>query len=186
MFYISVDFYNATFFDISSDKLNFFTPNNTSDGMLKKTWIVENNVRYLLKGGYRKSMQEPINERLATMVCEVLGFNHTPYEIVRHKDILYDMKFSDAVYGKFFSNSHKNYEDIIKNISDINKISRAKLHLLKTDVANAFKELLKEHQDITHMSNENINLLVNYFICRVDYLERFRQKVVKKNKGYDR
>ena len=84
----SVDFYNATFFDISSDKLDFFTPNNTSDGLLKKTWIVENDVRYLLKGGYRKSMQEPINERLATMVCEALGFNHTPYEVVRHKDKL--------------------------------------------------------------------------------------------------
>ena len=29
------------------------TPNNTTDGMLKKAWIIENGTRYLLKGGYK-------------------------------------------------------------------------------------------------------------------------------------
>lgn len=37
-------------------------PNNTTDGMLQKTWIIENGKRYLIKGTYTPSRQEPLNE----------------------------------------------------------------------------------------------------------------------------
>ena len=29
------------------------TPNNTTDGMLRKAWVIEDDVRYLLKGGIK-------------------------------------------------------------------------------------------------------------------------------------
>lgn len=58
------------------------TPNNTTDGMLKKAWIIEDDIRYLLKGGYKNEILQPFNEVLASMICEKLGFNHVPYTIV--------------------------------------------------------------------------------------------------------
>ena len=46
----------------SSTKISLISPNNTTDGRLKKTWIIENSKRYLLKGGYKN---EVIDCRLA-------------------------------------------------------------------------------------------------------------------------
>lgn len=49
--------------------------------MLKKSWIIENNVRYLLKGGYKNEVLQPFNEVLASILSKRLGFNYIPYEI---------------------------------------------------------------------------------------------------------
>lgn len=64
------------------------TPNNTTDGMLKKAWIIENGERYLLKGGYKNEILQPFNEVLATMICERLGFNHVPYTLDNYKNMV--------------------------------------------------------------------------------------------------
>lgn len=57
------------------------TPNNTTDGMLPKGWIVENNKRFLIKGTYTRFEQEPFNEWLASQICKRLGFNYCNYII---------------------------------------------------------------------------------------------------------
>ena len=62
------------------------TPNNTTDGMLKKAWIIEDGTRYLLKGGYKNEILQPFNEVLASMICDRLGFNHVPYTLDVYKD----------------------------------------------------------------------------------------------------
>ncbi len=62
--------------------VDLFTPNNTSDGMLKKAWIVdENKKRCLLKGSFKQMDLEPFCEVLASMVAEVLQVNHINYTI---------------------------------------------------------------------------------------------------------
>ena len=62
------------------------TPNNTTDGMLKKAWIIENGTRYLLKGGYKNEILQPFHEVLASMICDRLGFNHVPYTLDVYRD----------------------------------------------------------------------------------------------------
>lgn len=64
------------------------TPNNTTDGMLKKAWIIENNTRYLLKGGYKNDTLQPFNEFLASEICKRLGFNHVEYTLDTYKDTI--------------------------------------------------------------------------------------------------
>lgn len=77
------EFTNATFGNEldTSTKINLISPNNTTDGRLKKTWIIENNKRYLLKGAYKNEVMQPFNEVLASMICEKLGFCHVTYTI---------------------------------------------------------------------------------------------------------
>lgn len=76
-------FTNATFSSgvDSSTKISLISSNNTTDGRSKKTLIIENNKRYLLKGGYKNEVMQPFNEVLASMICERLGFNHIKYTI---------------------------------------------------------------------------------------------------------
>lgn len=83
------EFTNATFGTElnSSTKISLISPNNTTDGILKKTWKLENNKRYLLKGAYKNEVMQPFNEVLASMICDRLGFDHVTYtlEIVNDK-----------------------------------------------------------------------------------------------------
>ena len=85
----SIEFLEISFSNDSktiSSQNSLKTPNNTTDGMLKKAWIIENNKRYLLKGGYKNDILQPFNEVLASMICERLGFNHVVYTLDVVKD----------------------------------------------------------------------------------------------------
>lgn len=66
---------------ISLDKNIFRSPNNTTDGMLQKGWIIENGKRVLVKGTYTSNKEEPINEYLASQICKRLGFDYCNYEV---------------------------------------------------------------------------------------------------------
>lgn len=90
------DFLEASFSNTGKTITNdnsLRTPNNTTDGMLRKTWVIEDGKRYLLKGGYKNEILQPFNEVLASMICERLGFNHVTYTI----DIVKDKMVSKCV-----------------------------------------------------------------------------------------
>ena len=77
------EFINATFGNEldSSTKISLISPNNTTDGRLKKTWVIDGVKRYLLKGGYKNEVMQPFNEVLASMICDRLGFEHVKYTL---------------------------------------------------------------------------------------------------------
>lgn len=55
------------------------SPDNTSDGWLKKKWKIVDGKRCLIKGGSGLAQQEPYNEVLATRMMERLGIPHAVY-----------------------------------------------------------------------------------------------------------
>lgn len=66
-------------------EINFASPDNTSDGWLKKKWKIINGERCLIKAGSPPYMQEPVNEELASCLFQRLGNvpfvpYHTIYE----------------------------------------------------------------------------------------------------------
>ncbi len=130
------EFTNATFGSEldSSAKISLISPNNTTDGRLKKTWIIENNKRYLLKGGYKNEVMQPFNEVLASMICERLDFNHVTYtldvvndkvvskcecfintntELIPAYQILHDMNEKENAYEEYINILEK------KGINDV-------------------------------------------------------------------
>ena len=110
---------------IASDE-SLKTPNNTTDGMLKKAWVIEDKTRYLLKGGYKNEILQPFNEVLASMICERLGFNHVTYTIDTYKDMVvskcpcFITKDTELITAYQISNDMKrhdsieDYEDYVK------------------------------------------------------------------------
>lgn len=67
------------FFDVDFSKKNidFMSPDNTSDGWLKKKWVIAGNDRMLVKTGSSPFCQEPYNEVIASLVLSKL--NTAPY-----------------------------------------------------------------------------------------------------------
>ena len=56
--------------------------------MLKKAWIIEDGIRYLLKGGYKNETLQPFNEVLASEICKRLEFDHVEYTLDTYKDMV--------------------------------------------------------------------------------------------------
>lgn len=62
--------------------LDLHSPDNTSDGFLKKRWKIIDGKRCLLKAGSNPFMQQPFNEVIATIVARRLGILHVPYSLL--------------------------------------------------------------------------------------------------------
>ncbi len=70
---------SSTNHNLKADELR--SPNNTTDGMLQKGWIIEDRKRVLVKGTYTFSGEEPFNEWLASNISKRLGFYYCDYKI---------------------------------------------------------------------------------------------------------
>ena len=64
------------------ETFNFNSPDNTTDGYLKKRWKIINGKRYLIKGGSNPFRQQPFNEVIASKIMDRLGIDHVPYSII--------------------------------------------------------------------------------------------------------
>lgn len=62
--------------------LDFSSPDNTSDGNLKKRWKIIDGKRCLVKGGSNPFRQQPFNEVIATGIMQRLGIPHVPYTVI--------------------------------------------------------------------------------------------------------
>lgn len=62
--------------------LDFSSPDNTSDGNLKKRWKIINKKRCLIKGGSNPFRQQPFNEVIADKIMTCLGIDHISYETI--------------------------------------------------------------------------------------------------------
>ena len=87
-----INFFNNPFsedvgnalFGIATDAetISLVSPDNTSDGWLRKKWKIIDGKRCLIKGGSDPAQQEPLNEALATAIMRRLGIDHAPYTVI--------------------------------------------------------------------------------------------------------
>lgn len=264
----------------STDKAILRSPNNTTDGMLQKGWIIENGKRILVKGTYTSSREEPFNEWLASQISKRLGFNYCNYfvewtdktkliskcenfvsedeEIISAYDVfksekkpnnindyefyiqvlekhnvpnarknvedmfildylmlntdrhlknfgvirnvntlewvrttpIFDTgqsmecdKYLDEINfsygtGKFFTNTNKNYEDILKVIGK--NIVNIDIHKLD-GLCEEYHSLLEKYKDKLDMSDKRIEKLVNGLQERIRRLENHMEKFKSSN-----
>lgn len=88
----AVNFFDNPFSDDMGDVLfgqppkgadfDFSSPDNTSDGCLKKRWKIIDGKRALIKGGSNPFRQQPFNEMIASQVMDRLGIDHVPYSVI--------------------------------------------------------------------------------------------------------
>ena len=94
-----VNFFENSFSDDIGDVLfganknanafNFSSPDNTSDGNLKKRWKIMDGKRCLVKGGSNPFRQQPFNEVIATEIMKRLDIPHVPYTVMWDKGAPY-------------------------------------------------------------------------------------------------
>lgn len=96
-----INFFNHSFSDDIGDvlfgapkkanELDFSSPDNTSDGFLKKRWKIIDGKRCLVKGGSNPFRQQPFNEVIASEIMSRLGIAHVPYTLIWNNDAPYSV-----------------------------------------------------------------------------------------------
>lgn len=94
-----VNFFENSFSDDIGDVLfgankkanafDFSSPDNTSDGNLKKRWKIIDGKCCLVKGGSNPFRQQPFNEVIATEIMKRLDIPHVPYTVMWDKGAPY-------------------------------------------------------------------------------------------------
>ena len=139
----SEDVGNALFGnDVCHEKFNFSSPDNTSDGWLKKRWKIVDKVRYLVKAGSGTEKQEPINEAfIASELLPSLGadnfvhydlsiingepFSICPNFITRDTELVTAFQIMNSAR---IQSSDSEYEHFLKCCDNL-RITGAKEHL---------------------------------------------------------
>ncbi len=76
---------------IINDEISLMSPDNTSDGWLKKKWKIINGKRCLIKGGSGAIQQEPYNEVIASKIMERLDIPHVNYSLITEEEYPYSI-----------------------------------------------------------------------------------------------
>jgi len=97
----SVNFFDNSFSDdigdvlmgkaVKNDGFDFHSPDNTSDGCLKKRWKIIEGKRCLIKAGSNPFMQQPFNEAVATLIAERLNIPHVSYSVIWDEETPYSV-----------------------------------------------------------------------------------------------
>ena len=74
-----------------SGVFDFNSPDNTSDGCLKKRWKIINSKRCLVKGGSNPFMQQPFNEVIASKLMDRLNIPHIEYSLIWDDNLPYSV-----------------------------------------------------------------------------------------------
>lgn len=158
-----LEFTEATFInnELVSSNMTYLTPNNTTDGVLRKTWIIDNKKRYLLKAGLKSEVLQPFNEVLASMICERLNFNHVTYTL----DIV-----KDTVVSKCACFITKDTElipssQILKNTDKIN-VYKNYIQILKYNGISNAEEKINNMFILDYIMLNNDRHLNNFGIIR--------------------
>ncbi len=143
------------------------TPNNTTDGMLKKAWIIENGTRYLLKGGYKNETLQPFNEVLASEICKRLGFDHADYTIDIYKDMVvskcpcFITSDTELITCNQIKNDMKKYDNVKDYEEYIKKLEKEGIKDARTKIENMYiLDFLIMNED-RHLNNFGIIRDVN-------------------------
>lgn len=81
-----------------SNEVSLSSPDNTSDGVLKKKWKILDGKRCLVKGGSGQNMQEPFNEVIASSLMLSQSIDHVDYKMLWIDDYPYSV-CTDFVNG---------------------------------------------------------------------------------------
>lgn len=75
----------------SDDDINYWSPDNTTNGNLKKRWRIIDGKRCLFKSGSYPFQQQPFNEVIASRIMDRLGIDHVPYTVTWINDEPYSV-----------------------------------------------------------------------------------------------
>lgn len=115
-----------------AEHVSKFSPSSSVNGEMKKKWIIDGETRYLMKINANDYGQQSVNELIATMLHEKLGWtNFSPYKLGR---VVVDDKEVPYSYNPLFTSTELEFVSAYQLVKDI-KISNN---------SSAYEEIIKQ------------------------------------------
>jgi hypothetical protein len=140
--------------DTDSSKLNLKSPDNTSDGVLKKKWKIINGGRYLVKAGNSLNTQEVFNEVIASKICDRLEIKHISYSVHQENGRFFCICPNFVTPDTDFVSSWQIHESVKKSNS-VSEYEHYVTQLEKLGITDARLQIGKM-------------LVLDYIICNID------------------
>lgn len=137
--------------------ISLISPDNTSDGWLKKKWIIDNGERILLKGGSGTEQQESFNEVLVSEICSRLGIPHVEYAIIESEKRYYS-SCNDFITTETELVSALHIKNVLQKEKGVSEYN----HLLKCCESCGMKDLASVEKSICEM------IVVDYIVANID------------------
>lgn len=133
--------------------IKLLSPDCSTDGWLKKKWIVNaNGERILLKGGSETFQQEPFNEAITSEICSRLKINHVDYSLTYQNKGFGDKEFFSAcsdfvsmntelvpavrIFGTMKQNNNSSF--LTQLLSGCKSLGMSDIERLKKDMGKMF------------------------------------------------
>ena len=114
------------------DNLPKFSPSSSVNGEMKKKWIIDAGIRYLMKVNANDYGQQSVNELIATKLHEKLGWtNFSPYTLGR---VVVDDKEVPCSYNPLITSTELEFVSAYQLVKDV-KISNN---------SNAYEEIIHQ------------------------------------------
>jgi hypothetical protein len=104
--------------DFKNKEINYFSPDCTTDGMLDKRWIIQNDYRHLIKSGASPYHQEPFNEVIASSICSRLHIPHVNYSLYFHNNTYFSVCNAMTNNALELVYASQVYDYAVRNIED--------------------------------------------------------------------
>lgn len=90
---------NTLEWEVHDNKSLKYSPNSSLKGDVEKTWTINKNKRYLIKGNKHNTSSESLNEVIASKIHKCQGFdNFTEYKLTRIENKPYDYACSCEIF----------------------------------------------------------------------------------------
>ena len=140
--------------NVKKTNIDLMSPDNTSDGNLKKRWKIINGKRYLLKSGTGLLQQEVFNEVLASKIMKLLNIPHIEYDVLWIGNTPYSI-----------------CEDFIKDDEELVPAWRLFLSKKKNNNADEYNHMLnlaKDNEIPNYIESIDKMLVLDYLIANED------------------
>lgn len=137
-----------------SEEISLKSPNNTTDGMLPKAWVIEEGERILVKGTFFSSRQEPTNEWLVSQICKRLKLNYCNYEV--------------AVENNKIVSKCKNFINENEEIITAYEIFQSKMQDNNTNDIEHYIKILEENGIKNARQQVEDMFLIDYIVMNID------------------
>jgi hypothetical protein len=130
------------------------SPNFCVDGSIEKRWVIVNGERVLLKGSRYQLMQEPFNERIASIIMDQFKIDHVHYDQKETKDMI---PYSECKTMSDTHNEFINAQWVLNSKYNENK-----------PLYEHYIDVCKEHTILNAKENIDAMLAIDFFIGNED------------------
>ena len=148
----------------NSENLDYYSPDSTSTGDLKKRWKNINGKTVMLKAGTKPYQYEVFNEIIASKIMSILSIDHVEYSFYKDDSGIYCLSDNFILYNEEYVTAYQLYNS--KKISNSISLFNHLLDVYKELNIDNYKSCINEMLFVDYIMGNTDRHLNNFGVIR--------------------